>query len=321
MRSAAGWPARSTTPSPRCLTGIVTQLEAADQARSSPAEHDRHLEHAKHLARESLAEARRSVEASMPGVLESGTLPQALSGVASEWAQRNGIPVDVTVTGDAIALHPEIEVALLRTAQEALANVAKHAAAARVWLTLSYMGDVVVLDVRDDGIGFTVAERDARDGSGFGLTGMRQRVARVAGSVAIESEPGGGTAVSARVPADRGLAAGRSGMTVVRVLIVDDHPVVRDGLRGMLAGDPALEVVGEASDGAEALAVVGTLRPDVILMDLRMPGMGGVATIRALAEREAPPRVLVLTTYDSDTDVGAGDRRRGHRLPPEGHAS
>ena len=89
----------------------------------------------------------------------------------------------------------------------------------------------------------------------------------------------------------------------IRLLIVDDHPVVRDGLRGMLADDPGLEVVGDASDGAEALRVVGTLRPDVILMDLRMPGLGGVATIRALAERNVPARVLVLTTYDTDSDV------------------
>jgi len=89
----------------------------------------------------------------------------------------------------------------------------------------------------------------------------------------------------------------------VRVMIVDDHPVVRDGLRGMLGGDPDIEVVGEASDGREALAVVGTLRPDVILMDLRMPGTGGADAIRALAARGDAARVLVLTTYDSDADV------------------
>jgi DNA-binding NarL/FixJ family response regulator len=89
----------------------------------------------------------------------------------------------------------------------------------------------------------------------------------------------------------------------IRLLIVDDHPVVRDGLRGMLSTDPELEVVGEAADGEEALALVGTARPDVILMDLRMPGLGGAATIRALAARGMPARVLVLTTYDSDRDV------------------
>ncbi|MEU1398140.1 response regulator transcription factor [Micromonospora zamorensis] len=87
----------------------------------------------------------------------------------------------------------------------------------------------------------------------------------------------------------------------IRLLIVDDHPVVRDGLRGMFTGDPGFEVVGEAADGAEALALVATVRPDVVLMDLRMPGMNGVTAIGRLARSTA--RVLVLTTYDTDADV------------------
>ena len=187
------------------LIGIVTQLEAADQARDRPGDRDRHLDNAERLARESLTEARRSVEASMPAALEIGTLPDAIADVAREWSEMNTVPVAVAVTGEVVSLHPEIEVALLRIAQEALANVARHAGAAHAWLTLSYMGDVVTLDVRDDGTGFRVDEPRSGDGAGFGLSGMRQRVARVAGSLAIESEPGGGTAVSARVPA---IAAG-----------------------------------------------------------------------------------------------------------------
>ena len=138
----------------------------------------------------------------MPAALEAGTLPDALADVTREWSELNGIPADVTVTGNVIALHPEIEVALLRIAQEALANVARHAGATRAGLTLSFIGDVVTLDVRDDGVGFSVPEADAGESpAGYGLSGMRQRVARVAGSLAIESEPGGGTALSARVPA------------------------------------------------------------------------------------------------------------------------
>lgn len=92
-------------------------------------------------------------------------------------------------------------------------------------------------------------------------------------------------------------------MSAIRLLIVDDHPVVRDGLRGMFAGVPDFEVLGEAADGAEALDLAESLRPDVILMDLRMPGMDGAAAIRWLSERDIPARVLVLTTYDSDSDV------------------
>jgi len=90
---------------------------------------------------------------------------------------------------------------------------------------------------------------------------------------------------------------------VISILIVDDHPVVRDGLRGMFSADPRFEVLGEASDGAEAIAAGERLQPDVILMDLRMPKADGVTAIKELAERGVPARVLVLTTYDTDNDV------------------
>jgi len=89
----------------------------------------------------------------------------------------------------------------------------------------------------------------------------------------------------------------------IRILIVDDHPVVRDGLRGMFAGDPLFDVIGEAADGEEAITLAQTRRPDVVLMDLRMPGVDGATAIRRLGELGNPARVLVLTTYDSDTDV------------------
>jgi DNA-binding NarL/FixJ family response regulator len=89
----------------------------------------------------------------------------------------------------------------------------------------------------------------------------------------------------------------------IRLLIADDHPVVRDGLSGMFAPDPDFEVIGEAGDGAEAVRLAQALRPDVILMDLRMPGLDGVAAITELARLSLPVRVLVLTTYDTDSYV------------------
>ena len=90
---------------------------------------------------------------------------------------------------------------------------------------------------------------------------------------------------------------------MTRVLVVDDHPVVRGGLVGWLAAQEDLDVVGEAADGLEALAQVAATRPDVVLMDLRMPRMDGVTAIERLAVSHPGVRVLVLTTYDTDADI------------------
>jgi DNA-binding NarL/FixJ family response regulator len=91
--------------------------------------------------------------------------------------------------------------------------------------------------------------------------------------------------------------------TPISLLIVDDHPVVRDGLRGMFASAPGFTVLGEAANGVQALAQAAALDPDVILMDLRMPGGPGVDAIRELGRRGARAKVLVLTTYDTDSDT------------------
>lgn len=92
-------------------------------------------------------------------------------------------------------------------------------------------------------------------------------------------------------------------MKPIRVLLVDDHPVVRAGIEGILNSQPDIEVVGEASDGIEAICLNQTLLPDVILMDLQMPKMDGVTAIKAIHEQANPPHILVLTTYDTDADI------------------
>ncbi|HLU31728.1 MAG TPA: sensor histidine kinase [Acidimicrobiia bacterium] len=177
------------------LIGIITQLETG-RVLDDPAEVGRRIDNATHLARESLEEARRSVNALRPADLEERGLPTALGDTVVRWSQLNHIPAEMSVTGETQDLHPETEVTLLRVAQEALSNVAKHADARQVRVTLSYMEDMVNLDVKDDGRGFDPVSRNG----GFGLTAMRQRVDGLGGSLSVESGDGSGTAMSVALP-------------------------------------------------------------------------------------------------------------------------
>ncbi|EST38863.1 hypothetical protein N566_05265 [Streptomycetaceae bacterium MP113-05] len=182
------------------LTGVITQLQVVRDT-SDPGVAREHLARAQSLARHSLGEARRSVHDLAPGALARNALPAALETAVEEWGARTGLQTGFTVTGPVEKLHDEIEASLLRIAQESLANTARHAAASRVGVTLSFMDGEVTLDVRDDGRGFDPGAVAPRSGSGgFGLGGMRARAERLAGRVDVESEPGHGTAVSARVP-------------------------------------------------------------------------------------------------------------------------
>lgn len=182
------------------LTGIIAQLQVV-AAVPDLAGARVHVERASALARHSLGEARRSVHNLAPVALADDGLPEALKKTVAEWGERTGVRCEFTVTGTGEQLHDEIAATLLRITQEALSNTARHAAATRVGVTLSFMGDEVTLDVRDDGRGFDPVAVPARNGTGgFGLDGMRARAERIAGHLAVESEPGHGTALSARVP-------------------------------------------------------------------------------------------------------------------------
>ncbi|MFF2964390.1 sensor histidine kinase [Streptomyces sp. NPDC057963] len=185
------------------LTGIIAQLQVVTSvAGNDPALARQHLDRAAALARHSLGEARRSVHDLVPAALEHDDLPGALKKTVTGWGEHQGIRADFTVTGTVEPVHDEIAATLLRIAEEALANAGRHAGASRVGITLSFMGDELTLDVRDDGRGFDPAALPPyrRGAGGFGLGGMRARAERVAGTVEVETEPGRGTAVCARVP-------------------------------------------------------------------------------------------------------------------------
>jgi signal transduction histidine kinase len=187
------------------FTSVVMQLEAAEGALPSNTRAlQQHLDQARRTARENLAEARRLLWGLQPKAFDHATLPEVLINLAKNWSEEQSVGARVTVTGASCSLRPEIEVTLLRAAQEALANAGKYAQANQVTLTLSYMEDMVVLDVQDDGKGFDTAQLLARANerisSGFGLKGLRERMMQLGGTLFIESTPGEGTTIAASLP-------------------------------------------------------------------------------------------------------------------------
>jgi signal transduction histidine kinase len=187
------------------LTSIVLHLEAAEEALAQDSiVAQQHLNQARQTARDSLTEARRFVWALRPESLERDPLPEAITRVAEQWSEEHRLPVHTHVTGTLRSLPPAIEVTLLRAAQEALANVSKHARASEVTLTLSFMYDVVALDIQDNGLGFDQSPLvSAPDGDNFGLVAMRQRVEQWGGTLTIESAPHEGTTLAIEIPVDK----------------------------------------------------------------------------------------------------------------------
>ena len=187
-------------------TSIVVLAQTA--AAQLPAQPDAAAERValiEEVARENLAEARAMVAAFAPVALDSSTLVEALQRLTERFGRETGLAtrLDTAALGDGAAPSRPEEVVLLRGAQEALANVRRHASATAVVLRVSRVGDVVAVHVEDDGVGF-----DPAAARGVGLAGLRDRAEQVGGAVDVASAPGQGTRVTVRVPAAKGTAEG-----------------------------------------------------------------------------------------------------------------
>ena len=177
----------------------------------------------------------------------------------------------------------------------------------------------VVLTIHDDGLGFdpevVATQRTARGTSGgFGLIGIRERAQLMGGTSDIWSDRGAGTRIVVRVPVNwytdaREYCAQGDGSerimaeTAIKVLVCDDHPIVREGIVAILETQTDIEVIGEVSDGSEAVTRVAQGGVDVVLMDLAMAQMDGAEATRRIRALDQPARVLVLTAFDTDERI------------------
>ena len=199
---------------------------------------------------------------------------------------------------------PEVETATYRIVQEALTNVARHASVTEVSVRIWTKQDTLYVLVEDQGAGFDPSAALAT-GAAIGLASMHERAALLGGHLTIEAAPGAGTRVMAEIPLSEKLETStlpevRSMTTIV---LVDDHQIVRQGLRALLEAELDFSVVGEASDGLEALQLVERLKPDVLVLDLVIPDLNGLEVTRRVSQRFPQTRVVILSMRASEAYV------------------
>ena len=274
------------------------------------------------LIRQSIEASRTLTVELSPPVLYDGGLAAALPWLARQVLEHHGLHVDTQVDPDAEPDDEETRVTLFLTVRELLFNIVKHAGVreARVTMTAPDARTLRVV-VADRGAGFDPATRQPPSTQGgFGLFSIRERLTLLGGRVDIDSAPGRGTTITLTAPrhaaapsagADPATdARGGAGQIAphpngdgdgqpIRVLLVDDHRILRDGIARMLAEAPDIRVVAAAGNGREAVDLALTHRPDVIVMDITMPVMNGIEATRIIKQQAPTTRVIGLSMHDS----------------------
>ncbi|MFQ6019125.1 MAG: response regulator [Dehalococcoidia bacterium] len=304
------------------LISIVLQLELAERRLQSDVRAARlEIKRACELARQCLEDGRRSLLNLKPLTMERSSVSEAVAREVKT-LEAAGFEARFSPEGSPLPLPGEAEIALYRIAQEAIANIRKHARASKVTATLRFGPEAVMLSISDNGIGFdpAVVSEKGPDKGHFGLTGARERALLAGGDLRVESAPDQGTTVTAQIPITKTVAVETARQEVgfpaqdsrIRILLVDDHAVFRQGLRQILEQLPDIEVIGEAAEGGEALGKVQSLRPDVAVVDVQLPGMSGIEVVADLASQGSGTRSLILSAH-RDGDLVLQAIRAGAR--------
>ena len=259
-----------------------------------------------------------------PPLLDELGLPSAVEWFSQGFESRTGIRVGVDIPSNFVRLAPDAEVALFRIVQESLANVHRYSGSATAYVRARSDSGEVRLEIGDFGKGISKDSKQTDHGPvaalGVGIQGMKERVRQLSGKLEITSRQGKGTLVTAILPiCNRRLEAAEPEqlskiqeipVTPVdvlpeangwrkRILIADDHDVLRRGIRTMLESDPELEVCGEAVDGKDALEKTLAQAPDLLILDINMPIMNGLDVLRQIVRLRPKTKVLAFSVHDS----------------------
>ena len=264
-----------------------------------------------------------------PPLLDELGLSSALHWYAQGFESRTGIRVTVDVPSDLMRLSPETEVTLFRVVQESLTNIHRYANSPTAIIRVNVDAEEMTLEIIDHGKGMEVnavaPESFSAERPGVGIQGMRERMRQLSGRLEIVSVPNRGTCVIAALPleglvpeevpaaddsADQNSAAGppsaepqAQAAPSARVLIADDHEIMRQGVRTLLASEVNWEICGEAVNGREAVEKAAQLSPDLVILDLNMPVLDGLAALREIVAKRPSAKILVLTVHDSDSII------------------
>jgi two-component system NarL family sensor kinase len=281
-----------------------------------------------------------------PPLLDELGLASAVKWYAEGFERRTGIRVTVDISADFPRLPPDVEVTLFRVIQESLTNVHRYSGSPKAYVRLKITSDEIEVQIGDFGKGMHRDMLNAATGKaaplGVGIQGMKERMRQLSGKLEITSRPNDGTLVTAKLPLSlqepnvpaeslsaADLLSSRSGEASIshrnvsrkRILIADDHEMLRRGVRAMLEKVTEWEICGEAVDGRDAVKKASALRPDLVVLDISMPVLNGLAAVRQIVRNAPQTKILVFTVHDSDQAVKEIQAAGAHGYLSKSHVS
>lgn len=282
-----------------------------------------------------------------PPLLDELGLSSAVKWYAEGFERRTGIRVRVDIASDFVRLPRDVETTLFRVIQESLTNMHRYSGTTKAYVRLNRVFDQIKVRIGDFGKGIHPDVLNSKTGTvaplGVGIQGMRERLRQLDGKLEIISEPNRGTIVTATLPISHPQAGDHSdlagepassslnrlaesyvpenGSSRKQILIADDHEMLRKGLRSMLQSEMDWEVCGEAVNGQDAVDKAIALRPDLVILDINMPVLNGLAAIRQILRGAPDTKILVFTVHDSEQTVKEARAAGAHGCLSKANAS